>query len=423
MFKKIAIFTTSLFTLFTVGQNQERTFTKAEIETIFLQQNLDLLSLELDISQAQGQVIQSKLWPNPRFEISQVNLWKTSDVEQQPIIFGNWGKSQQISLHLEQEIQTASKRRKNIELQELTVEQKQQEFASILAQSKLELRLLVGDLELTQKQIELYQSQISYIKDLLGGYQKQLQQGNISQSEYIRLKAAQFQFQQQYTELTQQEQEYLKQLKDFLNITSDDHFIITGALDTSYPVLNELLLQHWITQGTENRPEVALNQNLIKQSQKQLEIYKAQRIPDITLGVDFDRAGNIMRNFVGFGVSFDLPVLDRNKGNIMSAKIEIQKNQLQSQSLQTSITNNIIQSYKSYEQSLTVLQDMDLDYQQQLESLMIAHQNNFKNKNIGLIQYLDFVEAYLDNKTFIVQTKKQIFEQFENLQFAIGKDL
>ncbi|MHC5201701.1 TolC family protein [Myroides sp. LJL119] len=423
MLKRITLITTMFYTLIGIGQNKEQTISRVEIESMFLAQNMELLASELEISQAQAQVIQSKLWPNPSFEISEVNFWKTTDVEQQPILMGNWGKSQQISLHLEQEIKTAGKRRKNIELQKLTQEQKQQEFATILAQSKLDLRLLLNDLEFTQTQLVLYANQISYTKSLLLGYKKQLEKGNISQAEYIRLKAAQFQFQKQYIELSQQEQEYLKELKNFLNISNTTHFKITKSIDLPKAEINELMVEHWIVEATQNRADVWLHRNLELQSKKQLEIYKAERTPDLTIGVDFDRGGNIMRNFIGFGIGFDLPILDRNKGNIMDAKLEIQKNELQTQALQNNIANDILESFKNYQQSIALLQDIDLNYENQLEMLLISHQENFKNRNLSLIQYLDFVEAYLDNKTLILETKKQIVDQFENLQHAIGKEL
>jgi cobalt-zinc-cadmium efflux system outer membrane protein len=39
--------------------------------------------------------------------ISEVNLWRTYDIEEQPALIGNWGKNTQISAEIEQVIQTA----------------------------------------------------------------------------------------------------------------------------------------------------------------------------------------------------------------------------------------------------------------------------------------------------------------------------
>ncbi|MHC5353809.1 TolC family protein [Myroides sp. LJL115] len=423
MLRQLLFLGCGLFCLTTFAKGTPKHLSKQQIEAMFMEQNIDLLAQRLEISQAQAQVIQSKLWPNPTFEISEVNLWKTTDIETQPIIWGNWGQAQQISMHLEQQIQTAGKRRKNIELQRLTVEQKEQEFSAILAQSKLDLRTLLTELQSTQEQIKLYQGQIQYTKALLQGFKKQFDLGNISQVDYIRLQAAQLQFQKQYTELCSDEQESLKELKNFLNIGQDIHLYITDALELPTFQVTEIFLEDWIIKAQENRADVQIQKNQELQSLKQLEIFKAQNTPDITLGIDYDRGGNIMRNFVGFGVSFDLPVFDRNKGNIAEAKLEIQKSTLQKQQVQNSIANDIVQAYKNYTKSLELLLEMDKDYEPELDRLMRVYQENFKNKNVSLIQYLDFIEAYLDNKSLILDTKKQIVDQFETLQYSIGTEL
>lgn len=423
MFRQLLFLGCGLFYMATFANNTPKYLSKQQIEAMFIEQNIDLLAQRLEISQAQAQVIQSKLWPNPTFEISEVNFWKTTDIEPQPMIWGNWGEAQQISMHLEQQIQTAGKRRKNIELQRLTVEQKEQEFSGILAQSKLELRTLLTQLQITQEQIKLYHQQIQYTKALLQGFKKQLALGNISQVDYIRLQAAQLQFQKQYTELCSDEQESLKELKNFLNIGQNIHLYISDALELPTFEVSELFLEDWIIKAQENRAEIQIQKNQELQSLKQLEIFKAENTPDITLGVDYDRGGNIMRNFVGFGVSFDLPIFDRNKGNIAETKLELQKNTLQRQQVQNSIANDIIQAYKNYNKSLELLLEMDQDYEPELDRLMLVYQENFKNKNVSLIQYLDFIEAYLDNKSLILDTKKQIVDQFETLQFSIGTEL
>lgn len=60
------------------------TISRAEAETIFLKNNLRLLSEKLNIDQAEAQVIQAKLWPNPTFEVSEINLWSNAHSEQLP---------------------------------------------------------------------------------------------------------------------------------------------------------------------------------------------------------------------------------------------------------------------------------------------------------------------------------------------------
>ncbi|MGS4344885.1 TolC family protein [Myroides odoratus] len=402
---------------------KELKLTKQEVETLFLEQNIDLLAKRLEISQAEAQLIQAKLWPNPTFEISEVNVWRTTDIEEQPIIFGNWGTSQQISLHLEQEIETAGKRRKRIDLQKLTLAERQTDFEIALRETKLALRNTLTSIQVLQQQQAIYQKQIDNTTHLIAGYKNQLSQGNISQSEYIRLKAAQLQFKKELVDVSKDLEEALKELKNFINIGTNTSIYITSPLDVPTQMVSELQIEDWIIHAQENRPDIVLNDNLINQAKKQVEIEKAERTPNITLGVDYDRGGNIMRDFVGFGLSFDLPIFDRNKGNIKEAKIGVQLAELEAKSKKNEIANDIIEALRNYLQTKELYDQIDDDYERQLDQLLEAYVKNFQKKNVSMIEYLDFVEAYVDNKNILLETKKELNEQVENLQFAIGKDI
>lgn len=96
-----------------------------QAETIFLQNNLLLISEQLQIEQQKAEVIQAKLWPNPSFSINEVNLWatdkQTAGQEVSPPFWGNFGRNQQVGFEIEQLIQTSGKRKKRIALEQLEV--------------------------------------------------------------------------------------------------------------------------------------------------------------------------------------------------------------------------------------------------------------------------------------------------------------
>lgn len=426
MFRIIGtVFLLVLFPCIATAQEKQQALklNKQEIETLFLEQNLDLLAKKLEISQAEAQLIQARMWPNPTFEISEVNAWRTTDIEEQPTIFGNWGTSQQISLHLEQEIETAGKRRKRIDLQRLTIEERQTDFEIVLRESKLALRNTLTAIQVQQQQKEIYQKQIDNTSLLISGYKNQLTQGNISNSEYIRLKAAELQFKKELVDVAKELEESLKDLKNFINIGSNTSIYITEELKVPTQLISELQIEDWIIHALENRPDILLNENLINQAKKQVDIEKAERTPNVTVAVDYDRGGNIMRDFIGFGLSFDLPIFDRNKGNIKEAKLGVQLAEIDAKNKKNEIANDIIEALRNYIQSKNLYDQIDPDYEDQLDTLLDAYVKNFKKKNVSMIEYLDFVEAYLDNKNILLETKKELNEQVENLQFAVGKDI
>ena len=426
MFKNTLLAILSTFVLSTYAQDSSvktLMLSKEEAEALFLEQNLELIAKNLEISQAEAQLLQSKLWPNPTFEVSEINFWKTTDIEEQPKLIGNWGEAQQYAFRVEQLIQTGGKRRKTIDLQKLTIEEKQQEFESIIRELKLELRGNLSDLQILQEQQKIYEKQIESTKSLISAYKNQLDQGNISQAQYIRLKAAELQFKKELVNINKELEEAVKDFKNFINIGSNTLVVITDKLVAPEKEISELELENWIITAQEQRPDALKSRTLEKQSEKRLEIEKAQRVPDITLGVDYDRGGNIMRDFVGFGISFDLPIFDRNKGGIKEAKIDIELAKLDTQSKLNEIANDIVEAFRNYYHAEQLYKDIDSEYESQLDQLLDAYHKNFQKKNVSLIEYLDFVEAYIENKTILLETRKDLNDHFEKLQYAVGKDL
>ncbi|AJH14954.1 TolC family protein [Myroides profundi] len=426
MFKNTLLTILSAFVLSTYAQDNSvkaLKLSKEEAEALFLEQNLELIAKNLEISQAEAQLLQAKLWPNPTFEVSEINFWKTTDIEEQPKLIGNWGEAQQYAFRVEQLIQTGGKRRKTIDLQKLTIEEKQQEFESIIRELKLELRGNLSDLQILQEQQKIYEKQIESTKSLISAYKNQLDQGNISQAQYIRLKAAELQFKKELVNINKELEEAVKDFKNFINIGSNTLVVITDKLVAPEKEISELELENWIITAQEQRPDALKSRTLEKQSEKRLEIEKAQRVPDITLGVDYDRGGNIMRDFVGFGISFDLPIFDRNKGGIKEAKIDIELAKLDTQSKLNEIANDIVEAFRNYYHAEQLYKDIDSEYEQQLDQLLDAYLKNFQKRNVSLIEYLDFVEAYIENKTILLETKKDLNDHFEKLQYAVGQDL
>ncbi|WP_430612199.1 TolC family protein [Flavobacterium sp. JP2137] len=396
---------------------------KKEAEALFLNQNLELLATHLEISQAEAQVIQAKLWPNPTLSVSEVNLWSNSSSEELPALYRNWGKTSQIGIEIEQLIQTAGKRRKHIALQKLEVEDKKLAFKEVLQELKLHLRRTLTDIQGNQEQQKMYQAQIESTTSLLKAYQNQLAQGHISKSEYIRLKASEMSFRKQLIEVQQAWAETQKDLKNLLQLPADTQIEITDDLTAPVVLINWQDLQTWTQEAQNERADILRAKNTESMAAQKHQLERAMRIPDVTLSANYDRGGNIMRDFVGLGISFELPLFNHNKGNIKDAQLEIEKTQIQLTQKRYTIANDIVEAYQNYLRSKELYDELESDYEDNLDDLLQRYHKNFKLRNTSMIEYLDFVDAYLDNKNILLETKKNLNHFFESLQYALGKEL
>ena len=396
---------------------------REEAETLFLQNNLLLISEKLQIESQKAEVIQAKLWPNPEFSISEINLWKNNTVEPSPPFFGNFGRNQQIALELNQLIQTAGKRKKLIALEQVDVSKAEQYFEDLLRSLKLELRNQLTDLQYNQQAIKVHQNLIENISKLTNAYENQLDKGNISKAEYIRLKAQVLEINKEILDLTRESNEIQKELKLLLRVNPNISIEITDdGFVKNTQSYEAIFIEQIIENAKENRPDYKLALLEEEYSNKLLSYEKAQRIPDLTFGVNYDRNGNTMLDFVGFGVSFDLPVFNRNKGGIQKAQISIESAKNQKEQTLLTIENEIFLAYKSLQQAIDFVKSIEPDYEKDLDLLLENYTKNFTSKNVSMLEYFDFMDAYLENKKIILEAQKDVNQKAEELNYSLGKD-
>ncbi len=407
-------------------------FNRIDAEALFLQQNVMLISEKLNIDKARAMVIQARLWPNPTFSIDEVNFWTTSSGtnnethfgEELPPLFGDFGRSRQIALQLEQVIQTAGKRKKMIAIEEVSASMAEAYFEDLLRNLKIEFRNNITKLQFLQLYAATFSSQLESVESLVNAFKNQLDQGNISRGEYIRLRALQLELLSELNELTIEKNDIQKELKILMNLPANRYLkISTDDFSPQLDRLQILNLSQLQQIAAESRPD--LNMTRLEQDYYSgLYAYeRAQRVPDLNFSVGYDRGGNFLLDFVGFGLSFDLPVFDRNQGNIKYAQIGKEQSEILTNFKKNSVELEVEAAYRSYLSNKTLFESIEADYEEQLDRLLESYTSNFRLRNISMLEYLDFLEAYLENKNIIFETTKKLHDSFEEIQYIIGKEL
>ncbi len=403
---------------------------REECESLFLKENLLLMAEELHIPRAEAMVMQASLWPNPTLEIDEVNLWATKRQlsvfgdEMQGFNGGEFGKNQQFGFSIEQLILTAGKRKKLVALEQVTVDKSREYFEDLLRNLKLEFRSQLTRLQYLQLNADIYQNQIRSIKQLTQSYQNQVKQGHIAKGEYIRLKALELEISKDMNDLKKEVNEAQKELKLLMQLPSQVQLEITpeGYLKDA-GLLEAIELNNLIDQAKEFRPDYKLAQLEETYHKKSFDYENAKRIPDVTLKMGYDRGGNFMYNFIGFGVAMDIPVFDRNQGNIQNAQIGIKQSKLFLQQKELSLENEAVLAHQNLQNAIRFLSEIDPDYDAELDEMLNSYTRNFMDRNISLLEYLDFSDAYLENKKIILEAGKEVNDRAEELNYIIGVDV
>lgn len=402
----------------------------SESEALFLKENLLLMAERLNISQAEARVVQARLWPNPALEIDEVNLWAT---KRQLAVFGDelqgfnggrLGQNQQFGFSVEQLVMTAGKRKKLAALESVSVEQSHEFFENLLRNLKYEFRSFLTRLHYLRLTAEAYQSQLNSVKQLTQSYHRQVEKGHVTKGEYVRLKALELEIGKGKNDLGIETEKIKKELKMMMRLPASVQLTIEPEryLNNEQPV-GAVDLSELITQAKEFRPDFRLAQLDVAYQKRKLDYEQALRVPDVTLKMGYDRGGNFMYNFFGFGVAMDIPVFDRNQGNIQQARIGIEQSKLHVRQKELSLENEVVLAYQNLQQSIDFYTDIDPDLDEALDATLDGYTRNFLNRNITLLEYLDFLDAYLENKKILRDARHAIIERVEELNYLVGVDV
>ncbi|MFV0418798.1 MAG: TolC family protein [Dysgonomonas sp.] len=424
-----------LFLLFTLlylnasGQEKETLkLTPNQIGSIFLEQNLQLIAEKMNINLADAEIVQAKLWDNPNLSIGGVNLWNTNkqregESEVIPPLFGSFARNTQFSIELSQLIQTANKRGKLVAREKISKEIAIQEFETVLRGLRTELRKSIYEISYLQSYLNALKIQKEYLFQLVESYHKQVSQGNIAKSELLRLQSSLLEIENENNDISIELNEQLKNLKTLLSINPlIDIEIEKESINIINPV--SLSLTQLLQQAEDNRTDIKKNKLQTQYFEKSLSYEKSQRIPDITLSASYDRYGGVWKDFIGFGISFDLPVLNRNQGAIKAARLNrgqslyIEKQQI------NQIQHEVVEAYANYSQAYDFYQKIsNNELLTELDDMLEIYTKNLLNKNISMIEYIDFMDAYRNDKQTVLTAEKKMQIQFEELQYTMGTEI
>lgn len=419
---------TFLFLNASSQENKTLTLTPDQLEALFLKQNLQLIAEKMNISLADAEIAQAKLWENPNLSIGGVNLWTTSEQREGedeiiPPLFGKFARNTQFSIELSQLIQTANKRGKLIGREKVSKEIAIQEFESVLKGLKAELRKSINEIIYIQSTLKVLDVQHKLLTQLIDAYRSQVAQGNVAKTELFRLQSSLLELEDETNEEKTGLYEQLKGLKTLLSVDP----LVTIEIDEREPNLSDprsLSASKLLQQAGEDRSDLKINKLQTQYFEKSLSYEKAQRIPDVTLSASYDRLGGVWKDFVGFGISFDLPVLNRNQGAIKAASIGRSQSLIMEKAQYNQIEHEVIEALNNYTQAYNFYQKMkDNDLFEELDLMLNTYSKNLMNKNISMIEYIDFMEAYKSNKKTMLAARKNMYVQFEELQYTIGTDI
>jgi len=185
------------------------------------------------------------------------------------------------------------------------------------------------------------------------------------------------------------------------------------SVAASIPSLDAL-----IDTARNNRPDLKLANIGVLNQQHNLTYQKALVAPDVTVGVEYDKASNYIPNYWGLAVGLPLPILNRNKGNINAAKFSIEQAKLEQQQSGFRVEQEVIAAYNKFQKSLNIWKQGVGQLDQQYDNMLLNMTNSYRQRQIGLLEFIDFFESYKDIKLRRIKQQADLDNAIAELNFT-----
>lgn len=387
-------------------------------EKIFLQNNLSLLAGKYNIDVNKALIQQAKLWDNPVLSTDQ-NIY-----DQQGGFFKHNSETGTFYVQVMQLVRTAGKRNKAIQIATDNATISQQQFEDLLRTLRFVLKNDMLEVNHLLKIKKVYVKEIEEVNKLVKGMDLQLQIGNVSVKDNLRIKALLFSLQNELVSADAQLIPLQSEIKLLLN--NNETKFIAPSLEYKFGELTTALIPNTdslVQIALSSRPDAKIAQTSVALQNHNLIYQKALAKADISVGTEFDQRSSYAPNYVGLAISLPLNIFNRNQGNIAAAKFTIQQQQAIADQTYAKIKNDIQSAITKFLFYQGVNNRQQLDFSQQYDALFANMLKSYEQRQMSLLEFIDFMDAYKDNKLKLVEQHNGLIHAIEDLNYAVGADV
>jgi len=383
-----------------------------ECKAILIKENLSVIASHYDVDIAEAQVIQSRAWNNPVFNWNQ-DMYSVE--KNQYFNFGN-----QFLVQIDIVFSIAGKYTNTVRLAKVKQEGSKLMVKDILRSLMMELNESYNLLNSLQNKALIFKDVSDRYDEVIFAGEKQLQVGGISANELIRLRSERIALQTEAVQNSKDLYEAMANLRVLLNLRPTVYIQTLKYIPTSSdPVLSDLFLL-----GEEHRADYLLSRLNIKYQETNLKLQKSLAVPDINFGYQpKDRGSNYVRPYSGIEIGFEVPLFNRNIGNIKASQIEIKKAEVESVQKQNSLQNEITQSFLTMLEAKKCLKNYTKILLDQIELLNKDSEINYLKRNINMLEYIDLKRIYIQNRMQFLELDFQYLRAVNHLNFSVGLDV
>ncbi len=406
-----------VFCYVTKAEGQSVKLTLQEAGQRFATCNLELIAERYNIDIAEAEVIQARLFENPVISLEQ-NVYNRLNGK-----YFDVGKEGEAVIEIEQLIYIAGQRNKRVRVEKLNKEMAVYQFEEVLRTLRSELNSKFIEIYYTRKSLSVYDKEIDYLERLLEAMKEQNEKGNISLLEKSRIQALLLSLQQERNDALNRLIALQGDMRLLLGLEADETFelvfdaSVLKQMDTGAVSFAEL------AERLAGRPDMKMARTNIQVSRANVSLQKSLAFPEVSLKGSYDRAGNFCDNYFAVGLSISVPVFNRNQGNIKSARLAVLQNTNREELARRQAETELFTSYARLEKAVKLYRSSNFELERDFGTIIEGVNSNYQKRNISLLEFIDYYQAYKETCLQLYQTEKDVFLAMEEVNTVTGSDV
>jgi outer membrane protein, heavy metal efflux system len=388
-------------------------------ERLFINGNYILLALKYNIQAQKAQEIQAKLYPNPSFSIF-YSIYNSTTNKFFPTGPGTTGS--EISMQLSQIVYLAGQRNKQVKIAQANTRLAEYQFYDLIRTLKYTLRTDFYNIYFLLHSASVYDEEIKSLQQVVRAFEEQEGKGYIAEKEVIRIKAQLYTLLGEYHDLISQINDQESELRLVLQIKGS--FIVPVLDSTKLDSLNPAAysVAVLLDSAFKNRSDLQIARTNVEASRLNYTYQKALAVPNLTLALAYDKQGSYINNLPSLGAGIDLPFFNRNKGNILTAKIITDANSALQLSTEATVQENVSRALEKAIANDKMYRTIDPKFLKDFDHMLQQVLINYEKRNLTLLDFLDFYESYKDNILSSNNIQFNRISAFEDINYYTGTE-
>lgn len=391
-----------------------------QVKDRFEQNNTTLMAAKLNIDELKAQEITAHLRPNPDFTL-------TADGTQISPSHGVWQPFAGTFISPSVSYLFERRNKRNLRFQAA-----KEGTAIGAAQASDSERTLLFNLRSAfvsilqaRAVVKVSQDNLTYYDNILKISRDRYEAGDIAQIDLDRLELQRL----QYESDLQSALVNLRTAKINLLALLDDHrpvdsYDVDGNFDFSEDLLS---LDDYRKDALDARPDLRAAVLTVKQAQTNYQLAEADGSTDPTIGVWFTHNGSFNNpdalNTLGVSVSVPLRVFDKNQGEKLRTKIDINRSEKLRQGAETQVYSDVDTAYATVASNIALLKPYKQKYLAQAVRVRDTVQFSYQHGGAALIDFLNAENDYRAVQLSYVNLVGAYLTAAAQLNQAVGREV